>query len=435
MKDILALRKERAEKVDKLAAVLAEIGDGDPTEDQAKSFSDVEAEIKSLDGQIDRAETLEAAKAKSAVPVKDEAAPFTVERDANGLPRVVQADDDKGIKGATFGKFVRAIAAGGGQKFGAVAASEKMFGEQHPVTKALAASIGSAGGFLVPATYSNEVIELLRAQAVVRRAGARSMPMQGTLLVPRITAGTSASYVGENNPIGKTGMTFGQIQLNARKLAAVVPISNDLLRANGPAADGIVASDIVSGMALTEDSAFLRGDGTGNAPKGIYHWIVAANRQATAGTTLANIETDIRFCLNSLLGNNVRMLSPGWIMPPRSRVYLQFLRDANGMLAFPEVSQGQLKGYPIFESNVVPANLGSGGNEAELYLCDMADAVIGEESGIELMVSDTAAYNDGSTVVAAFSQDQTVVRAIARHDFCLRHDRSAAIVTGITWGA
>lgn len=434
MDKLLKLRKERAEKLEKMQALIDGAGEDGLTEDKTKEFEDLKKSIEAMDGQIKQIEDLEALKAKSAVPVKDDPV-FTVERDANGLPRVVQAESDQTVKGATFGKFVRAIAAGGGQKFGAVAASEKMFGEQHPVTKALAASIGSAGGFLVPAQYSNEVIELLRAQAVVRRAGAVSMPMQGTLLVPRITAGTSASYVGENNPIGKTGMTFGQIQLNARKLAAVVPISNDLLRANGPAADGIVANDIVSGMALTEDAAFLRGDGTANAPKGIYHWIVAANRQATAGTSLANIETDIRFCLNSLLGNNVRMLSPGWIMPPRSRVFLQFLRDANGMLAFPEVSQGQLKGYPIYESNVVPANLGTGGNEAELYLCDMADAVIGEESGIELMVSDTAAYNDGSTVVAAFSQDQTVVRAIARHDFCLRHDRSAAVVTGITWGA
>lgn len=428
MDKLLKLRKERAEKLEKMQALVDGAGEDGLTEDQTKDFDDLKKSIEAMDGQIKQIEDLEALKAKSAVPADPT-------KGADGLPRFSQADDDHGVKGATFGKFVRAIAAGGGQKAGATAAASNLYGEQHPVTKALAASIGSAGGFLVPATYSAEVIELLRARAVVRRAGAVSMPMQGTLLVPRITAGTSAAYVGENNPIGKTGMTFGQIQLNARKLAAVVPISNDLLRANGPAADGIVSSDIVAGMALTEDAAFLRGDGTLNAPKGIANWIVAAAKQGSAGTTLANIETDIKFCLNSLLGNNVRMLFPAWIMPPRLRIYLEFLRDANGMLAFPEVATGRLKGIPIFESNVVPSNLGAGSNEAELYLCDMADAVIGEESGIELMVSDTAAYHDGSTVVAAFSQDQTVVRAIARHDFCLRHDRSAAIITGITWGA
>ncbi|MHC1792125.1 phage major capsid protein [Solidesulfovibrio sp.] len=429
MKDLLALRKERAEKVDKMEALLAEFGDKDPTDDQTKAFADIEAEIKSLDGKIDRAVTLENVKAKSAVVAEPN-------KGADGLPHFSQADDDHGVKGANFGKFVRAMASGGGKKDSAAAAASKMFGEQHPVTKALAASVGSAGGFLVPVNYSNEVIELLRARAVVRRAGAVVMPMSGTLLVPRINSGTTASYVGENNPIGKTGMKFGQIQLNARKLAAVVPISNDLLRANGPAADGIVANDIVAGMALTEDSAFLRGDGTENAPKGISNWINAGNIQASAGTSVANIETDLKFCLGALLNNNVRMLAPAWVMPPRSRIFLEFLRDgsAANQLVFPEVATGKLKGYPIFESNTVPTNLG-GGTATELFLSDMADAVIGEESGIELMVSDTAAYNDGGTVVAAFSQDQTVVRAIARHDFCMRHDRSAAIVTGVTWGA
>jgi len=427
MDKILALREERAKKVDRMEAILAEAGEKDLDEAQGKEFADLDAEVKSIDSKIKNLKTVEDLKALGAVPAEPQ-------RGADGLPFISMDDPGEKVKGANLGKFVRALAAGKGNPMESCAAAAKLYGDQHPITKALATAIGSAGGFLVPAAYSSEVIELLRARAVVRRAGARTMPMNGSLLVPRITAGTSASYVGENNNITKTGMAFGQIQLNSRKLAAVVPISNDLLKANGPAADAIVAEDLVAGMALTEDAKFLRGDGTASAPKGIYHWITSSNRTSTAGTSLANIETDLKFCLASLLNNDVRMISPAWIMPPRSRIYLEFLRDATGYKAFPEVENGKLKGYPIFESNVVPTNLGSG-TATELYLVDMADAVIGEEQGIELMVSSEAAYHDGSQVVAAFSQDQTVIRAISKHDFCLRHDRSAAIITGITWGA
>lgn len=427
MDKILALREERAKKVDRMEAILAEADGKTLDEAQSKEFAETRDEIEVIDGKIEKLKIVERLKAQAAVPVEPQ-------KGADGLPRVIMEDPADKVKGAMFGKFVRALAIGGGKPGESAAVASKMFGEQHPVTKALASAVGSAGGFLVPAEYSGDVIELLRARAVVRRAGAMVVPMNGTTLIPRINAGTTAAYVGENENITQTDMAFGQIQLNSRKLAAVVPISNDLLKANGPAADAIVANDLVAGMALTEDAAFLRGDGTANAPKGVYHWINSGNRTASAGTSLANIETDLKFCLGALLNNNVRMLSPAWIMAPRSRMHLEFLRDATGFKAFPEVESMRLKGYPIFETNVVPTNLG-GGTATELYLADMADAVIGEEQGIELKVSDVAAYHNGSQVVSAYSLDQTVVRAITKHDFCLRHDRSAAIVTGITWGA
>ena len=50
--------------------------------------------------------------------------------------------------------------------------------------------------------------------------------------------------------------------------------------------------------------------------------------------------------------------------------------------------------------------------------------------------SQEAAYVDASgTVRAAFSNDQTVVRVMEEHDFCLRHDKSFALVQKVAWGA
>jgi hypothetical protein len=63
----------------------------------------------------------------------------------------------------------------------------------------------------------------------------------------------------------------------------------------------------------------------------------------------------------------------------------------------------------------------------------MADAVIGDATSIIIDTSTEAAYHDGTQVVAAFSQDQTVVRAIVQHDFGMRHDASVAVLTQVTW--
>jgi HK97 family phage major capsid protein len=128
------------------------------------------------------------------------------------------------------------------------------------------------------------------------------------------------------------------------------------------------------------------------------------------------------------------MLRPAWLMAPRVRNHLRFLREASGNLLFPEVREGQLLGFPLFATTAIPTNLGAG-TESEVYLVDMADCLIAEEAGIEISVSDGAAYHDGAEVIAAFSQDQTVVRAVAKHDFALRHDRSAAVLNAVTWGA
>jgi hypothetical protein len=37
-------------------------------------------------------------------------------------------------------------------------------------------------------------------------------------------------------------------------------------------------------------------------------------------------------------------------------------------------------------------------------------------------------------VQAAFSQDQTVIRVLAEHDFALRYDKAFALLGNVTWG-
>ena len=259
------------------------------------------------------------------------------------------------------------------------------------------------------------------------------LPLNGSTLLPRLVSGTSAGYVGENTNIPKSEPTFGQLRLTERKLAVLVPISNDLIRTSSPRADTLVRDDIVQGMSVTEDANFIRGLGTGNGPKGLRYWAHAGNVLDTTGATSAQIESDLARMVGALEGNNVMMVNPVWLMSSRSKNALYVRRDDAGALTFPEVREGRLWGHPIFTTNSIPTNLGGGGNESELYLADMADVVLADANAIAIDVSDTAAYHDGATLVSAYSQDQTVIRAIARHDLAVRHDRSVAVLTGITW--
>ena len=145
-------------------------------------------------------------------------------------------------KGLAFGRLARAQAA---SKVLGTPPEEilKSWGSDDLATmvvegrkKALAAGVAAAGGFLVPEAFSTDIIELRRAQTVVRSAGCREIPMpNGTMKVPKIVSGATGKYSGENTNATYSDATFGQVLLTARKLTCITAVSNDLLRTSSPA--------------------------------------------------------------------------------------------------------------------------------------------------------------------------------------------------------
>lgn len=305
--------------------------------------------------------------------------------------------------------------------------------------KALAASSATAGGFLVPEQYSTDILEARRARTVIRKNMPREFPMpNGTLHLPKITTGTSAQYIGENSNAPKTEPVFGENILTWKKLAALVPISNDLLRYSAPSADAVVRDDLVRALAVKEDAVFLRSDGTGGEPKGLRHWASDGNVTAASTASLANVATDFGTLLLALMNNNV---PPGrwvFIFAPRTWKYLYTLQTTTGDFAFrDEMDRGKFYGFPFEVTTGVPITLTVGANSdtSEIYLVNFDDIALGDSQRLVIDVSQDAAYHNGSSVVAAFSLDQTVIRAIAEHDLVARDTNAIAILNGVRWGA
>lgn len=420
---IAELLQKRAAVADEARSILntAEEANRNLTEEERAAYDAKLNEVEELGERIERQRKLYA--------LELEKPPVRTEVNKNG------ADNPTREKGDAVSRMVRSLAAAKGSAREAAHYCEQTIHDAE-IARALAAGSGSAGGFIVPEQYSAELIELLYPASAVRRMGARVIPMPGgNLTLPKLTGGATAAYVGENSNMTKTEQTFGQLKLSAKKLAALVPISNDLIRFSSPSADAIVRADLIQSIATKEDSEFLRGDGLGLGPKGLRHWAPAANVLAVNATVnLANVTTDLGKLELALMGANVRMIQPGWIMAPRTRVYLENLRDSNGNVAFPEIAQGRLKGYPFAMTTQIPVNLAvTGTGESEIYFVDFADVVIGEVPGLILDVSSEAAYYDGSAVVSSFSQDQTVIRVIVQHDLGMRHDASVAVLKDVDW--
>lgn len=301
------------------------------------------------------------------------------------------------------------------------------------LAKAMTAGSPTGGGFLVPESFSQEIIEHRKARAVVRALQARTMPMDAaTVRLSKITAGATAEYSGEDTNIQASVLGTGQVTLAFKKLTALVGISNDLLRSSAPSADLIVRDDMVRSMASREDKAFILDDGTSGTPKGLRHWAAAGNVVASAGTnTLADMTSELGTLVLKLKEGEVPFVAPAWIMSPRTEQRLMTVQDSNGVFVFrPEMVTGRLWGYAYGVSTV----LGKGSGSHTLMLVDMGDVIIGESARLILDVSNEAAFVDsGGTLVSAFSRDLSVVRAISEHDLAVRHDDAVGVLTGVLW--
>lgn len=404
------------------------------------------AEADQLKNTIETIERQAKLEAENAVSVSGPMVPVTAP-----TPNATVEVRENQPKRSGLADAVRAIAFGGkDRRVSAQFAEETLHNPE--LARALAASVAATGGFAVPTILAEEFIEFLRPAAVVRAAGARQLPMpNGNLSLPKITGGAVATWIGENSNIGATQQVLGQVKLIAKKLAAVIPISNDLIRYANPQTDGVIRADLIRAVAQAEDFAFLLGQGTQFSPQGMYYWALPSSFViAPALTESAQDITNITEFLGSMIANllqanvPVTLESGVFFFSPRSFVYLKTLRNpTTGQYAFPELqgADPRLLGYKVAYTSQIPINLvatPSGGAQAnncsECFFANMPDMIIGESANLMLDVSSEAAYVDGNgNTISAFSQDQTVIRVIEENDFAVRYQQSISVGTAMTF--
>ncbi|MDN3518154.1 phage major capsid protein, partial [Aquisalimonas lutea] len=334
------------------------------------------------------------------------------------------------------GRIIRALASEGNRP-AAYMLARKQFGENSQVTKALETGSTGGGGALIAQDLLGEVVELLRPRSVVRRAGAITMDCPwGTKTVPRLASSATASYVAENADIPASEPGFDTDEIELKKLACLVPLSNELVSFTSTVgrADEIVRDDMVQELGQTEDREFLIGDGASGGPEGLTTQALAAHTDSAT----SDEEATLRTAVNHLEQANVPGERLGWVMSPRTFNYLFTQRGTNGNLKFPELRNDvpTLWNFPVYKTSAIPNDGGSGTNESQIIFSDFSQVVVAEALGMRVDVTQDGAYLDsGSTMRSAFTRDQTIIRAIRHHALYLRHPEAVAVVDAVTWGA
>ncbi|TDX20847.1 phage major capsid protein [Rhodovulum visakhapatnamense] len=442
-RDLNDLRRERraaAERMQDRADALAALEGADTPDTEAiaaaeTAFAEAQAGFETLNAQVGRAEAAEAARAAAATG-GDDPAPGTGGAAPTGTARPQQAATprDPAHRGVEVGFMLHALAASRGDRERAVARLET---DGHSgIAAIMSGASEAAGGITIPAAQSEELIALLTPRVTVRASGARTVPMPaGALRTARQSAGATAGYGAETSAIAESEMSFDAVDKSFKLLRALVPLSNSLLRHSSVAMAQHARDDLLKAMALREDLAFLRGDGSNDTPKGLRSWALAANwRDGIAGTAAA-AEAAVRWAVSTVEDANVGMVRPGWIMRASAKNWLASLRDDRGTPVFPSIeASGTLKGYPIRTTSQVPDNLGAGGDGTEITFADFDEVVIGDAMQIAIAASTEAAFVDANgETISAFQRDLTLMRAVSEHDLAPSHDEAIAGFTATGW--
>lgn len=434
LEQLRALLKQKSGNLDTLQAKA--LGP-DGADEDLRALEDALKEIEDLDRKIDLAEKAEAAKARSSVPAQ---APAGMGH--NGGPTMYAQPAEK-VEGHRLVSFAAAavIKAGKGgnayqtltdEGFGQVA--QQLWGAQE---KAVNTLVSSEGGILVPTPAAQGgIMPILRLASSFIDAGPAPVQLiNGQFSQARGLAGASASYVAEGAAKPVSTPTFDAISMRSKKLAGIVPLTNEARKWAVPNIEAYVREDLRNAMAVTMDLNAYLGTGSGSSPLGILNksgvqTFTPTFASATA-PTLAELDAFATGLILKLTTANIFANGKWrWLMPYRTAMRIADMRDGNGNKAFPEMDLGRAggplwKGFPVIITSQIPTNLGTGTDETTVALVDFTHVLFGEEEGIMVKMSDQATLNttgatNGTGLVHLWQQNMFALLAESEHDFGLR---------------
>jgi len=272
--------------------------------------------------------------------------------------------------------------------------------------------------------YGGELIEILRAQALVIAMGARVLTgLSSPIAFPRQTQDVTAYWVAENAGTEVTGSNIATdlVTLNPKTLMSTTAYSRQLLVQSSVDVEAMIRSSIAAQNALALDKAAIAGTGTNNQPLGIYGQANVLTMDFSTTTGQLMTWADIVGMEAAVAAANALLGTLGWLTTPsiaaRGKTTLAFPTTAG---SFPiwigGILEGLLDGYKAMATNQMPKTLGTGGALGTgtyhgLIFGNWADILIGQFGGaMELIVDPYSKKKQGLIEVTSFMMADVAVR-------------------------
>ena len=293
----------------------------------------------------------------------------------------------------------------------------------------LSVGTATAGGHLV-ATHlmAERFVDMLRNRTLVRQLGATVLTdLVGNLAIPRQTGGATGYWVAEAGSVGKTDQAFDQLALTPHTVAGRTEFSRKLMLQASPDVEGLIRNDLATVIGTEIDRAAINGSGTGDEPAGIIS--ITGVGSVPIGTNGGALTWDHIVDLEGELAiGNADLGALAYLTNAKVRKALKKTLKVSGDAGAGfiwgdgnEAGFGTLNATRAGVSNQVPSNLtkGTGTDLSAVLYGNWADLIIGEWSGLDLLVDPYSLSDTGGVRIVAF-QDV---------DFVVRHEESFAVIS------
>lgn len=296
----------------------------DLSADELANYNNLDARFDALQEQIKRAEKLE------------ERERFM---DAPALSEPKENEREKSLNESELNAaFFRMLA--------------KSPSEQFAAARALNITTEADGGFTIPKSFVNSVIQKLNKETLMRPL-CSVMQTTNTTQIPVEGQRATFNWLTEAQAFSETDVKFSKFELAAHKCGGVIKLSTEILQDSGIDIESYVRGKMFDALNDLEEQAFLNGDGA-NKPTGVTNGLTAAVTTAAANAVTYEEVLELYYSLEKgYRANAVFIVSDSF------EKLLRLIKDGNNTPIWQQgLSAGApntLLGRPIYTSEYLPA--------------------------------------------------------------------------------
>lgn len=294
------------------------------------------------------------------------------------------------------------------------------------IANAMSGASSAAGGVLIPAILTAQIIDLARAQTRVFEAGAQLVPMENrTVDVPRWATDPSLSWRTENAIVAESDAELDKVTLDAKALATVVRASRELVEDTD--ITGALSGAIAAAFAGKVDSAAMYADGSSGAPTGI------KSNSGVTKTALGSGNGASMTSWDNLVDSVGRLRDHNEapnasIMADRSARVLAKLKDTTNQ---PLAAPSYLDNIARLTTSNVPINLtvGTSTDTSDVFTGDWSKLIVGVRTSLTIQIlSERYMTNDAAGSPAG---GQYGFLVWWRGDIALERPNAFDVITGV----
>lgn len=453
-------RKQKAELMEKMTAIMTKAADEGRTLDESESqeYDGHNAEIEAIDKHLPRLEALQkATDAKTvnrAVPVNgDNEGDASASRAGN--QNLVVRNTQKLEKGIEFARFAQCLASAKGSLSDAYAIAQNRYPQNEAVVNSIKAAVAAgtttdptwAGPLLEYNTLVSDFIEYLRPATILGKFGVGNIPALNRIPfnvhIKGQTSGGAGYWVGQGKAKPLTSFAFNDIYLGWTKVANIAVLTEDLLRFSNPSADTLTRNALAAALIERLDIDFIdpaKAAVANVSPASITNGLTPIH---ASGTNAAAVRADIARLWAPFITNNISPTTAVYIMSPMTALKLSLMRNDLGQAEFPNITinGGTLEGIPVITSNYIPtATAGSLiilANAEDIFLADDGTVTIDASREASLQMDNAPTMDSvtptGTSVVSMFQTNSVALRAERYINWMKRRSQAVAYLDQVEY--